>query len=124
MTCRKCGTEVAANALICYRCGTATAEPRVQPPTPGSVFDRPRRRWPIVPLLIAALLIAILLWFLFGTPLSAASELPAGENHEQANVVHGSEALRADGASFTVNGPGVWMARVSHGAWLSPGLQD
>ena len=26
MKCRKCGTEIAANALICYRCGTAVEE--------------------------------------------------------------------------------------------------
>lgn len=38
MKCRSCGAEIAANALICYKCGTATAEPRIQPPT-----ARPRR---------------------------------------------------------------------------------
>ena len=27
MKCRSCGTEIAANALICYKCGTATAGP-------------------------------------------------------------------------------------------------
>lgn len=27
MTCKHCGTEIAANALICFRCGRATAEP-------------------------------------------------------------------------------------------------
>ncbi|HYE87858.1 MAG TPA: hypothetical protein VEA16_15955 [Vicinamibacterales bacterium] len=32
MTCRSCGTEIAANALICYKCGTATEEPRIKPP--------------------------------------------------------------------------------------------
>ena len=32
MTCRNCGTEIAANALICYKCGTATTEPRIKPP--------------------------------------------------------------------------------------------
>ena len=26
MTCRKCGTEIAAKAIICYKCGTATVE--------------------------------------------------------------------------------------------------
>ena len=29
MKCRSCGAEIAANALICYKCGTATAEPRI-----------------------------------------------------------------------------------------------
>jgi hypothetical protein len=27
MKCRKCGTEIAAKAIICYKCGTATTEP-------------------------------------------------------------------------------------------------
>lgn len=27
VTCKHCGTEIAANALICYRCGQSTAEP-------------------------------------------------------------------------------------------------
>ncbi|MDP3719695.1 MAG: hypothetical protein Q8T13_18190 [Acidobacteriota bacterium] len=38
MTCRSCGAEIAANALICYKCGTATSEPRITPPA-----SRPRR---------------------------------------------------------------------------------
>jgi hypothetical protein len=25
--CRKCGTEIADKAIVCYRCGQATAEP-------------------------------------------------------------------------------------------------
>ena len=42
MKCRSCGTEIADNALICYRCGTATAEPKIKPPA-----ARPRggRSW-------------------------------------------------------------------------------
>ena len=51
MKCRSCGTEIAANALICYKCGTATAEPRIKPPAtkPGG------NRWlgVVVGLLIA-----------------------------------------------------------------------
>ena len=31
MQCRKCGTEIADKALICYKCGTATTEARYQP---------------------------------------------------------------------------------------------
>ncbi|MGE0863087.1 MAG: hypothetical protein AB7P34_04225 [Vicinamibacterales bacterium] len=38
MKCRSCSAEIAANALICYKCGTATAEPRIAPPA-----ARPRR---------------------------------------------------------------------------------
>jgi hypothetical protein len=36
MTCRSCGTQIADNALICYKCGTATTARRLAPP--------PRRR--------------------------------------------------------------------------------
>jgi hypothetical protein len=31
MKCRSCGAEIAANALICYKCGAATSEPKVKP---------------------------------------------------------------------------------------------
>lgn len=68
MTCRTCGTDIAANALICYRCGTATAEPRVPPPAMGSVFARRKRRWPALVIGAAALVIAVVLWLVFGTP--------------------------------------------------------
>jgi hypothetical protein len=40
MKCRSCGAEIAANALICYKCGTATQEPRITPPP----ARRPRSR--------------------------------------------------------------------------------
>jgi hypothetical protein len=32
MLCRQCGTEIADKAIICYRCGAATADPVVRPP--------------------------------------------------------------------------------------------
>ena len=44
MTCRHCGTDIADKALICYRCGNATTEPRVKPPADGPLFSRPGRR--------------------------------------------------------------------------------
>jgi uncharacterized membrane protein YvbJ len=31
MVCKQCGTEIADKALICYRCGAPTTEPRVKP---------------------------------------------------------------------------------------------
>ena len=42
MKCRSCGTEIADNALIFYRCGTATEERKIKPPA-----ARPRggRSW-------------------------------------------------------------------------------
>ncbi len=41
MNCNTCGTEIADNALICYRCGEATRQPERQP-LPGQA----PRRWP------------------------------------------------------------------------------
>jgi hypothetical protein len=38
MTCRSCGAVIADNALICYKCGAATSEPRIPPPA-----ARPKR---------------------------------------------------------------------------------
>ena len=61
MTCTHCGTEIAAKALICYRCGNATTEARVKPPATGSLFERPRRsRLPII--VVVLILLALLAW--------------------------------------------------------------
>ena len=75
MKCRNCGTEIADKALICYRCGHATAEPRIKPPAEGSLFERPRRRrMPIVAIVILIVLIALaLLAWLLGAGESAQS---------------------------------------------------
>jgi hypothetical protein len=71
MTCAHCGAEIAEKALICYRCGHATTEPRIKPPAEGPLFERPRPRSP-VPILIAVLIVIALLlawWFGFvGSP--------------------------------------------------------
>jgi hypothetical protein len=49
MRCTHCGTEIADKALICFRCGRATSEPRVKPPAQTSLFERRRRSvWPVV----------------------------------------------------------------------------
>jgi hypothetical protein len=40
MKCRSCGTEIAANALICYKCGTATTEARIKPPAARPALNR------------------------------------------------------------------------------------
>ncbi len=63
MTCKGCGTEIAEKALICYRCGRATVEPRVTPPSEGSIFVRNTpSRWPIVLGVVAAVVVAIAAW--------------------------------------------------------------
>ena len=64
MQCRNCGTEIADKALICYRCGEATTEPRVKPPAEGSLFDKPRRRRSPVTIVITILILVLLaLWY-------------------------------------------------------------
>ena len=54
MKCRNCGAEIAVNALICYKCGTATAEPRVKPPAARP----PRSRTMIIGLVLLGLALA------------------------------------------------------------------
>jgi len=66
MTCRHCGTEIADKALICFRCGKATAEPRITPPTAGSIFEPPRRsRWGLVAAAAGAGLLGLLGWWTY-----------------------------------------------------------
>jgi uncharacterized membrane protein YvbJ len=64
MICAHCGTEIADKALICYRCGNATTEPRVKPPAEASLFERPRRsRLPLVVTVIVIVLAVLAAWF-------------------------------------------------------------
>jgi len=56
MQCRQCGTEIAEKALICYRCGTATTEPRVKPPASRPSPSRGPLALGLVVLVVAALL--------------------------------------------------------------------
>jgi len=66
MICKHCGTEIADKALICYRCGHATTEPRVKPPAEQSIFVKRRRSklpWLLALLLLVAL---VLFWFARG----------------------------------------------------------
>jgi hypothetical protein len=50
--------EIADNALICFRCGHATTEPRIKPP------DTRRRPGPLRPSLLALLVLVIAATFL------------------------------------------------------------
>jgi hypothetical protein len=65
MTCAHCGSQIADKALICYRCGRATTEPRIKPPDEGSLFDRPRRsKMPLVLVVILIVLALLAAWLL------------------------------------------------------------
>ena len=55
MQCRHCGAEIAAKALICYRCGTATTEAKYKPPAVRRA--RPRR----APLALGVVVLLVLL---------------------------------------------------------------
>jgi hypothetical protein len=67
MICKYCQTEIAEKALICYRCGRATTEPRIAPPSTGSLFEHRRRsRRPLVAVVVIVVLVALLAaWFLW-----------------------------------------------------------
>jgi len=64
MLCKHCGTEIADKALICYKCGHATTEPRIKPPADGPLFARPPRS-PVPMVLVVILLILALVaaWY-------------------------------------------------------------
>jgi uncharacterized membrane protein YvbJ len=65
MLCKYCGTEIADKALICYRCGNATTEPRIKPPDDGPLFNRPRRsRLPMVAIVVLIVLALAAAWYL------------------------------------------------------------
>jgi hypothetical protein len=60
VTCRSCGAEIAANAIVCYRCGAPTAEPVSRPGRPAG-----RRWWPTAALAVAA---AAAVWVAVAAP--------------------------------------------------------
>ncbi len=81
MICRYCQTEIADKALICYRCGNATTEPRIKPPSGGPIFERPRRsRLPFVVVVILIVLALIAAWALglIEVPQSISEGRPEG----------------------------------------------
>ena len=62
MICRNCGTEIADKAIVCFRCGTGTADPVRKPAAVRS--GRRRGRLPLV--LIVLLILLVLLAYVFG----------------------------------------------------------
>jgi hypothetical protein len=63
MQCRNCGAEIAAKALICYKCGTATTEAKYKP---AQVQPRVWSRTLIVTVLVLALLALLALYLSSG----------------------------------------------------------
>jgi hypothetical protein len=69
MLCRKCGTEIADKALICFRCGSATTDPVFAPPPANR-----RKGGPNLLVSILALLFLALMALYMGR--AAAGEMP------------------------------------------------
>lgn len=59
MICKHCGTEIADKALVCYRCGQATVEPRVKP----GALPRRQSLFPLVSALLVLILGALYMAF-------------------------------------------------------------
>jgi hypothetical protein len=117
MICTHCSTEIADKALICYRCGHATTEPRVTPPANGPLFDRPRRRRPLLVAVVLALMLLVLaLWLLVQQPWLSSS-IPAHQ-HETAKVRRPPLLDAQSGGSTMPLLPRSWAERVVAGSWL------
>ena len=68
MQCRRCGTEIADKALICYRCGAATTDPVYKPPP----LARRRSRGTLVASVLALALLVLLALYMGRTPTGQA----------------------------------------------------
>jgi uncharacterized membrane protein YvbJ len=65
MQCRQCGTEIAEKALICYRCGTATTEPKFKPATSATRASTKARL--IVVALVAVVIVVVAAYLILGS---------------------------------------------------------
>jgi hypothetical protein len=65
--CRNCGTEIADNALICYRCGTATTEAKYKAHVPKRRVSGPNLVMLVLMLALVVLLVLYLRDFSSGT---------------------------------------------------------
>ena len=90
MICKHCQTEIADKALICYRCGRSTTEPRIAPPSGGSVFEHRRRsRRPLIIAVVILILVALLLaWFLW-PPAPRVGQLRFDRAPEATSIIEG-----------------------------------
>jgi len=60
MICKTCGTEIADRAIVCYRCGAATAEPRRHPPAAPAGGRRLAMRLRLMAAAAAIIAVAVL----------------------------------------------------------------
>ena len=71
MQCRTCGTEIADKALVCYKCGAATTEPKIKAPS----GDRARSSASLVASVIALVILGLLAVYLTRTMTVGSSSL-------------------------------------------------
>lgn len=69
MNCKQCGATIAEKALICYKCGTATVEPRV---APVRLKRRRPKRAAMAAIVLLVLLLLLAWWLGYLSPLSNA----------------------------------------------------
>ena len=72
MKCRQCGSEIADKALVCYRCGAATTEPRFKAP---AVRQRRRSTMTLLASVLAIVLVALIA--LYATQFAGGETQPA-----------------------------------------------
>ena len=118
MICTHCSTEIADKALICYRCGHATTEPRVKPPASGPLLNRPRRkRLPMAAIVLGLLILLVLgLWLLVEQPW-VDSRVPFPQ-HETAQVRRPLLLDTQSRRSTVPLLPRSWVEGVGAGFWL------
>ena len=59
MVCKNCNSEIDDKALVCFRCGYATSERKVEPVVLTEDRDQSSRRQTWVPLVLAIVFIAV-----------------------------------------------------------------
>ncbi len=64
MTCRNCGATIADKAIVCYRCGTATADPASLRPARPDVPRGGLSPW----LLVVLVVVGLFGWWVLFTP--------------------------------------------------------
>ena len=60
MICKSCQTEIADKALVCYRCGAPTTEPKFRAPSARP----PRARLSLVTTVLAVVLLGLFVWYM------------------------------------------------------------
>ena len=112
MKCKHCETEIADKALICYRCGRSTTEPRITPPSTGSLFAHRRRsRLPMIVAAVIIVLVLVGLAWLFLAGEQQVGRSGAGEPQTAASII---EARILHEAAFAGR---LWRETQVHTSW-------